>query len=440
VNGIPHQAIRSVEQREAIEPVYFVPYERRADRSPGHVLVIGAGNGSDVAIALEEGATRVTAVEIDPVLLELGGELNPDRPYDDPRVDTVVDDGRAFLERTDEQFDTILFALPDSLTLVSGQSSVRLESYLFTIEAMEAARDRLVEGGVFSMYNYYREPWLIDRLQATLEQAYGHPPCVDLVGAGALAVLTIGASPGSVICPTTPTAVVDAPAPSTDDYPFPYLRSPSIPDFYLVTITLILVLSALMIRLVGGRPGDVIRYGDLFLMGAAFLLLETKSVVQFALLFGTTWFVNALVFGGILLSVLAAIEVTRRLRLPRAEWLYAALVLVVLAGWLVPVNAVLGLPFAIRFVAAIVIWFSPIFLANLIFAQRFARVENSAGAFGANLLGAMAGGVLEYMALIYGYQWLAFLVAILYVGALVASRVSLPALFRARLEIETPTS
>ena len=48
----------------------------------------------------------------------------------------------------------------------------------------------------------------------------------------------------------------------------------------------------------------MIRYTDLFCMGAAFLLLETKSVVQFALLFGTTWFVNALVFLGVLLSVL----------------------------------------------------------------------------------------------------------------------------------------
>ena len=45
---------------------------------------------------------------------------------------------------------------------------------------------------------------------------------------------------------------------------------------------------------------DARRYLDLFFMGAAFLLLETKSIVQFALLFGTTWLVNSLVFAGIL--------------------------------------------------------------------------------------------------------------------------------------------
>lgn len=422
VNGIPHQAIRTVQQRRSQEPVYFVPYERRTVADPGDVLVIGAGNGSDVAIALAEGASSVTAVEIDPQILEIGGRLNLDRPYDDPRVRAVVTDGRAYLESGDERYETILFALPDSLTLVSGQASVRLESYLFTVEAIEAARARLTDDGVFSMYNYYREPWLVDRLSSTLESAFGHPPCVDDVGGGALAVLTIGKDPASVTCPTTPTSAAAGIAPVNDDYPFPYLREPSIPGFYLLTIGLILVASVLMLRLAGGRATDVVRYGDLFLMGAAFLLLETKSVVQFALLFGTTWFVNALVFGGILLSVLAAIETTRRVNLPRPPVLYAALVASVLIGAVVPVNAVLGLPVAARFVAAIVIWFTPIFVANLIFAERFRRVENSTGAFGANLLGAMAGGVLEYAALLYGYQWLAILVALLYLAALALSR------------------
>ena len=57
-------------------------------------------------------------------------------------------------------------------------------------------------------------------------------------------------------------------------------------------------------------------YADLFFMGAAFLLLETKNIATFALLFGTTWLVNALVFAGVLVIVLAAVETTRRFRTP----------------------------------------------------------------------------------------------------------------------------
>ena len=71
-----------------------------------------------MALALSEGATHVDAVEIDPVLQRLGRDLHPEHPYQDPRVSVHIDDGRAFLERTRTSYDLILFALPDSLTLV----------------------------------------------------------------------------------------------------------------------------------------------------------------------------------------------------------------------------------------------------------------------------------------------------------------------------------
>ena len=81
-----------------------------------------------------------------------------------------------------------MFALPDSLTVVSGQSALRLESYLFTLEAMRTARDHLRPGGEFAMYNYYREQWLVDRLAGTLDTVYGSPPCLDDEGAGRAAL------------------------------------------------------------------------------------------------------------------------------------------------------------------------------------------------------------------------------------------------------------
>jgi SAM-dependent methyltransferase len=419
VNGIPHQSIQSVETRQKRSPVYFIPYQR-ARVQLDDVLIVGAGTGSDVAIALKQGAKHVDAVEIDPRLYQLGQELHPNEPYQDPRVTRIINDGRAFLEQTDKQYDLILFALPDSLTLVQGQSSLRLESYLFTREAMDSARRHLKPGGAFAMYNYYRESWLLDRYAATLAAAYGHPPCIDSVGgANHLAVLTVGPQTDAVQCASPPSVGSSAPAPATDDYPFPYLRDRGIPAMYLLAIGLILGASLVLVRLVGGAFGGMRSYVDLFFMGAAFLLLETKSVVQFALLFGTTWFVNALVFGGVLLSVLAAIEVVRRLSLPSPRVLYGILLVAVVIGWLIPVHALLGLPFGLRLLAAVLVYFTPIFAANLVFAQRFRDVEISNLAFGANLLGAMLGGLLEYLALITGYQALALLVALLYVAALV---------------------
>ena len=162
-------------------------------------------------------------------------------------------------------------------------------------------------------------------------------------------------------------------------------------------------------------------------MGAAFMLLETKSVVQFALLFGTTWFVNALVFLGVMLSVLAAVLLSQRVTFKRPARLYVLLLVGLVAAWLVPPGELLGLATVPRFAAAVTLAFLPIFAANLVFAQRFKSTSASATAFGANLLGAMFGGLLEYTSLVIGYRALLILVALLYGVAFFTSRKDLAA-------------
>ena len=424
VNGVPHQEIRPVDVTLRNARQYGLPYRRAdAEANAGDVLVIGAGNGNDVAIALSRGARHVDAVEIDPVLLDLGRRLHPDRPYDDPRVTSHIDDGRAYLQRTERRYDLILFALPDSLTLVPGASSLRLESYLMTTEALRTAKQRLRPGGAFAMYNYYRERWLIDRLAWTAATAFGHSPCVDEVG-GSEAVITIGRTLADQRC-TEPWRgpASDTPAPATDDRPFVYLKRRAIPALYLVTLVLLLLLSLAAVRHVGGPVREMAGSADLFLLGAAFLLLETKAVTSFALLFGTTWVVNAIVFGGVLLAVLCAVEVTRRRRTPPLPVLYGLVVGALALAWLVPNSALLSLDVPARLAAAVGIAFVPIFAANIVFAKRFAGSEQATVAFGANLLGAVLGGCLEYAALITGHSALLLVAGALYLAAFGALRL-----------------
>jgi hypothetical protein len=298
---------------------------------------------------------------------------------------------------------------------------VRLESYLFTKEAAQAYRDHLPDDGVFAMYNYYREPWLVERYAGTLEDVFGTAPCVSTAGTN-LSVLVVSRDPDAVTCPASEQAELfrrspDTPAPATDDHPFPYLRSASIPGFYLLSIGVMLALSLIAVRALGGPLRRMIPFADLFCMGVAFLLLETKNVVQFALLFGTTWFVNALVFMGVLVSVLLAVFVSKRVVIRRTSWLYGGLLASVVVNWLVPGRALLALPFVPRLIVAIVLAFLPIFAANLVFANRFRDTVNSTAAFGANLLGAMVGGILEYASLVIGYRHLLVLVAAFYGAA-----------------------
>lgn len=183
---------------------------------------------------------------------------------------------------------------------------------------------------------------------------------------------------------------------------------------YLLTLALILIAALVLVRTAGGPLGGMQRYADLFFMGAAFLLLETKNVVQFALLFGATWFVNALVFLGILVAVLAAIDVARRLPLRRSGPTYLVLFVTLLAAWWVDPQALLALDFPLRVIAATLLAFAPVFVANLVFAQRLRGAGSSTTAFGANLLGAMVGGALEYASLVVGYRNLLIVVAALY--------------------------
>ena len=405
VNGIPHQNVLDAESRLKIEPLYGRPYERAVDNPLRNVLVIGAGTGTDVALALSRGAQRVDAVEIDPRIQQIGREKNPNQPYADPRVTTYIDDGRAFLSRTDGEYDLILFALPDSLTLVSGASQLRLESYLFTRESIQEAYDHLSPDGVFAMYNYYREDWLINRLAGTVEEVFGHAPCIDrFTAVQSLAVMAIGKSPDNAVCADTwERGVIAAsgqeiPAPSADDRPFLYLKDASIPQLYLLLIGLILAVSLVAIRVVGGPLRQMRGYADLFLMGMAFLLLETRSITTFALLFGTTWLVNALVFAGVLLAVLLAIV------------------------WLVPNAWLLTLPVPVRLIVAVALAFAPIFCANLYFTSRFKEAANPTAAFAANLFGAMIGGCLEYLSLLTGYRFLIVVAALIYLAAVLVGR------------------
>jgi SAM-dependent methyltransferase len=414
VNGIPHQLMAPAQWKlEQGEQQYATPYLRIKDNSLDDVLIVGAGSGSDVAIALSKGATHIDAVDIDPRIMQIGVERNPDRAYQSPRVTRHVNDGRAFLTGTDKKYDLILFALPDSLTLVSGASQIRLESFLFTDRAIEEARDHLKPDGAFAMYNYYREEWLIDRLAGTASDAFGHTPCVDTF-AGAQAVVTVSLDPAFQQCETTYRPSGGLIAPATDDRPFLYFKGDGFPSLYLWAIAGILLVSAVTLRVLGGPFRSMRPYADLFFMGAAFLLLETKNVATFAMLFGTTWLVNALVFAGVLVIVLAAVETERRIRTPRLSAVFAGIALSLALAYVVQPDWLLPLPFVPRLVIAVLLAFLPIYLANIAFAKRFKEAADSQAGFAINIMGAIVGGCLEYAALLTGYGNLLIVVGVIY--------------------------
>ncbi len=262
VNNIFHQSMAPVEQKEYF---YQWPYSVFGDTFQD-VLILGAGSGTDVAAALRHGVGHVDAVEIDPAIIRLGREHHPDRPYSDPRVTVINDDARHFLRTTQKKYDLVVFALIDSLTMQSSFSGVRLESYMFTVESFSAVRDRLKPDGVLVVYNYFREPWLVDRLANTAAAAFGAEARVHVHEARAfLGVLMAGPRLAQLtappIVPEQVTAFGQSHAPSparlhqrdpsiepaTDDWPFLYMKDRHLPRHYAINLGIVLVVSAVAV-------------------------------------------------------------------------------------------------------------------------------------------------------------------------------------------------
>ena len=136
--------------------------------------------------------------------------------------------------------------------------------------------------------------------------------------------------------------------------------------------------------------------------------------MSFSLLFGTTWLVNALAFFAILLSVLLAIFINWKFPIRRPWLFYAGLFISLGIAYLLPPESLLIDPPWLRYALAAVLAFAPVFFANLVFSYSFRDTKTADMAFASNLLGAMVGGALEYLALVTGYQALLLLVALMY--------------------------
>jgi hypothetical protein len=402
---------------------YELPYRLRGQ--PGDVLVVGAGAGNDVAAALRHGADSVTAVEIDPAILDLGERLHPERPYQDPRTRPVLNDARTFLRQTDRRFDTIVYGLLDSHTNLGAMTNVRLDSFVYTVEGFRDAVARLKDGGLLVVSYLLLDPRQGDKLYAMLRQADpGREPRV-FEGERGVTFVTgpgLGRVPAEVPGAEERTAHFRQSAAgaevATDDWPFFYMQRRTYPVTYAVMILVLLGLSAWLVRRHLGAERGTAGWGRralatarsgapaFFFLGAGFMLVETKGVTELGLVFGNTWSVLAVVVSGILVMVfLSNLWVLRRGPV-RFGWSFALLGASLLLGWgvtrLGPAGVVVP---AGRLVMPVVLTL-PLFFAGLIFSSELAQGGEIGGALSANLFGAMLGGFLEYNSMYWGFSTL----------------------------------
>jgi len=404
--------------RSAIS-TYELPYW--LVEQPEEVLVVGAGTGNDVAAALRHAAGHVDAVEIDPVILDLGRRYHPERPYASPRVTLHVNDARAFFRNSARRYDLIVFGYLDSHTLLSGFSALRLDNYVYTLESLQEARQLLREGGTFVLSFAGHTSFVSERLAAMLTEVFGREPVAYYTrydGGGVVFVQGKGRDRKlPVRYPDIGRALLwrrQELALATDDWPFLYLSGRTIPISLLALLGFVLYGAKVVLR----RSLKLTRvayleYLHLFFLGAGFLLLETRGVTELSLLFGSTWLVNALVIGAFLFMGLLAntLVMVRPVSRPLA---YGALFALLLFGMVFPYSMLNSLSPAAKWLAAAGLVGLPVFFSGLIFSQSFRAVANPAHALGMNLLGAMVGGVLENAVMLGGIRLLGALAILVY--------------------------
>ena len=407
-------------QINSLGTYYDFPFEIA---EPQSALILGAGAGNDIAAAKRAGVAHITAVEIDRRVAELGRDHHPEQPHDN--IDLVIDDARSYLRSAEDSFDLVLFATLDAHGLLSSSSSVRLDSFVYTIDSLRDAKELVADDGVLVLsFGPFREEVQL-RQYAMMEDVFGEPPLYfthsndhRMLVAGAVDELTSLPDGWSRISEAQVAdgfaRFPDARRPATDDWPHLYIRSASIPAEYIITLVGIALVGLIAVR----REAQQMTRSDIpfFFLGAAFLLMETKSITEFALLIGSTWRTNALVFTVILAIILLANVAVHRGFVANDRIWFGVILASLVAHYLLPVSVWPEFGVMKLFAAGIYLGV-PIFAAGVVFAKWFSVSRVGSVALGVNLLGSVVGGTLEYGSLLVGIRALALVALALYLAA-----------------------
>ena len=123
-----------------------------------NTLVIGPGGGRDVLSALVSGAPHVTAVEVNPAIVnavrgpfaDFAGHL-----YERPDVTVAIADARGYIDRSPEQYDVIQASLIDTWAAGGSGAFALSENSLYTQEAFTTYFNHLSDRGVLTVSRWY---------------------------------------------------------------------------------------------------------------------------------------------------------------------------------------------------------------------------------------------------------------------------------------------
>ncbi len=414
---LPADIEREVAKRRLYYPA---PYKLR----PGieNVLILGAGTGQDVLEALNQNVKHVDAVEIDPLVLELGRKYN--KAYASDKVSLYCDDARHYVSHCRKKYDLVLLACLDSSALSGLGSSVRLDSYVHTLESAESIRKVLKPDGLFVMtFGTGGGKWLQSRVKDTIDKAFS---CEPLTFEGANIFFCVCGEPvkrGEIKLPfesCSESRLAPADRLLTDDWPFLYM-APARIDWPLLAILLELVAIA---AFAGRRlffTGSGQRSWTMFFMGAAFILVELGAISRLCLVYSASWLTSAIVINVILLfNTLATVVVMKKIGSLKNQvnLLFVLLLSSLLISYLIPPVGDLAESLGDFSTPVLtVLMLLPCLFSGILFPILFAKEASASRALAFNIYGAVLGSLLEYISNYYGLRSLSIVAMILYLLA-----------------------
>ena len=335
-----------------------------------------------------------------------------------------------------------MFSLLDSHTTSSYYTNIRIDNYVYTVEAMQAAKRLLKPDGLLILKFWVETPWIESRIRELTQTVFGQRPLVlearqpfygtmgDFFFCGSLQRLgdALAADPAlldyakaNALAPSDAAAAL-----TTDDWPYFYQHEPGLPSAVILMSLVLLVLGWLFLRDTGisARSLD----WHFFFLGAGFFLLEAQIISKMALLFGTTWLVNSIAISGLLLLIVGSNLVVESRKDSNTGLAYVGIFVFLLVSYVTPIQSLFFASYWLKAVAALAVFGTPVFFAGVVFIRSFASAGFQGSALGSNLFGALVGGLLESLSMWTGIRSLLIVTALLYLASWLAlrARKSLP--------------
>ena len=448
----PYKTKNNTKDVEGYQSIYWQPFNV-VNETPKKVLIVGSGTGNDTAAALWAGVESIDAVEIDPVIIELGKKYHPENPYQSKKVNVIQKDARNFIRHTNKKYDLIIYGLLDSHASLSANGGIRLDSYVYTVQAFEEAKNRLNKDGYISLSFHVQSKELGIKIFKMLKKAFnGQNPVVYRFGSSSQAdvlfiegekyennfiesayTFLISNNPDKIFTSNNKQANVvrvnffddnetkiDL---STDNWPFFYMPVKVWPKSYLIIVVIIFICSFLFIKKTSSLERKNFSI-TCFFLGAGFMLIETKGITELALIYGSTWFVVSIVIGFILLmAYLANLLIIKNGRI-KSSIIYFFIISSLLFGYYFTFIDFANFSSITLKVIVPAILTVPIFFSGLAFSKELSLEKSVGVALSSNILGAVFGGLLEYNSMYFGFKSLYLLGILMYFLGYVFSKES----------------